>query len=87
MSKAILVIDMPDTCGKCPLCASYQENAWAFREYWCPAINHAEVEPLAKKPYDCPLRPLPEKVRVHMDDWADGYNTCLDEILGDGKQL
>ena len=86
MSKAFLVIDMPQTCGECPLCASYQENAWSFREYWCPVLKNADVDPFAKKPRDCPLLKPPEHVLIRYeeeDDWARGYNACLDEILGE----
>ena len=47
------------------------------------------------KPDWCPLNPVPEKAEVSdcdelcdTDDWydsgyADGYNACIDEILGD----
>ena len=88
MSKAILVMNMPQTCGECPLCASYQESTWSSREYWCPTLNNADVEPFVKKPKDCPLKPLPEKEYadtgiVEVDEFAAGYNSCIDEILGD----
>lgn len=89
MSKAILVIDMPESCGKCPLCASYQGHTWDFREYWCPALNHADVDPLARKPYDCPLKLLPERedyylgMNSYSEGRVDGWNDCINELLGD----
>ena len=79
MDKAILVIDMPESCIKCPVCASYQASAFSTREVWC-ATNGKDVEP-DSKPDWCPLQPVPDKVEVFMDNWAEGYNACLEDIL------
>lgn len=90
MDKAILVIDMPDKCWKCPICASYQTSAFSIREYWCTANENEDVDP-DKKPDWCPLKPVPEKYDViaaiennpNYDPSYDiGRNDCIDEILG-----
>ena len=60
MSKAILIIDMPKRCGECPICATYQEHAWAIREFWCPVVDDKDVDPY-EKPGWCPLMELKEK--------------------------
>ena len=86
MSKAILVMDMPKSCGECNIYASWQESAFSAREYWCPAMDNKDVEP-NKKPDWCPLQELPKKQTIHCTDTAhhrfakDGYNECIDEIL------
>lgn len=88
MDKAILVIDMPDKCWKCPICASYQTSAFSIREYWCTANENEDVDP-DKKPDWCPLKCVPkkrkEKYASDVGDrdcgFIDGWNACIDEIL------
>ena len=84
MDKAILVIDMPDSCIKCPVCASYQASTFSSREYWC-ATNGKDVDPNSKPDW-CPLNPAPEEQEVWFDDersdWERGYNNCVREIVG-----
>lgn len=86
MGKAILVIDMPDKCWKCPICASYQVSAFSNREYWCTANENEDVDP-DKKPDWCPLQPAPKEQEVwygdDSSDWDKGYNACLREIVGE----
>ena len=59
MSKAVLVIDMPEKCIDCTICATYAASAWSPREYWCTAHDNDDVDPY-DKPIWCPLKPLPE---------------------------
>ena len=84
--KAILVLEMPSSCGECSICASWQECAFSTREYWCPSMDNKDVEP-NKKPDWCPLKPAPEKRHSNdnlMELLADIVrNACIDEILGD----
>jgi hypothetical protein len=88
MDKAILVIDMPDKCWKCPICASYQTSAFSIREYWCTANENEDVDP-DKKPDWCPLREMPKKKLPyltssdHLIGFGEGYNACINDILGD----
>jgi hypothetical protein len=86
MSKAILVVDMPDKCWKCPICASYQASAFSNREYWCTANENKDVNP-DTKPDWCPLQPAPKEQEIwygdDSSDWDKGYNACLREIVGE----
>ena len=89
--KAILVIEMPNSCGECSICASWQECAFSTREYWCPYMDNKDVEPNTRPDW-CPLKPMPEKMQVCgkypqpdgiVPSYKIGYNACIDEILGD----
>ena len=75
--KAILVIDMPNECIKCPL--------FAFGV--CQANRHTvsfETITFGKRSNYCPLRPLPTKYGVDIDEpYALGYNACIEEITGE----
>lgn len=55
MKKAVLIIDMPNKCEECPICASWQSSAFSIRQYWCPAMENRDVEP-NNKPNWCPLK-------------------------------
>ena len=91
MSKAILIIDMPENCYECPL-----ENSKR-----CPFLWE-DVESL-DKPKDCPLRELPrlKDYDTAYEMWAkhsavlrsgnnknalyrfvDGWESCLDALEG-----
>lgn len=67
MDKAILVIDMPDSCDGCPLCYGNDISDWCLvmghfhGDVWGHTTNHT-------KPDWCPLKPAPEKVKIFMDD-------------------
>lgn len=79
--KAILVIDMPDACINCRY----------HRDGKCQIVNkvtYAQALPDEQRVFFCPLRPLPKEKVELLDDtcescWNDGYNTCLDEIMGE----
>ena len=92
MAKAILVMDMPETCKDCSCkYPSYKDDAL----YDC-AITGKTI-PInggryGEKPDWCPLRELPEKkdtIIYENDDWGtvdlktkdEGWNACLDKIL------
>lgn len=55
MKKAFLIIDIPNCCNECPICASYAESAFSPREYWCVASENKDVDPY-DKPKWCPLK-------------------------------
>lgn len=88
MSKAILVLDeMPGSCYECdfldddgdyPMCRITTEVCgYSFKTY-------------KNKMNKCPLKQLPKKhVRDYpgydgyITGWDDGWDACLDEILGE----
>ena len=71
MCKSVLVIDTPEICGNCSLL------------YYCH--QHNTIIPYDSKPDSCPLKKLPEHELVWCDDndWEQGFNACLDTILGE----
>ena len=80
MSKAVLVMNMPENCFKCKL------QNWAN----CKITNKCHVGEC--RPDWCPLRELPEKIpdlkhgyeNVEKSIIRIGWNACLDMILENG---
>ena len=85
MAKAVLVMDMPESCFGCNLCHIYYEEDRAT----CQAYETAkEVDSdTFEKPEWCPLLKLPKHRNTTGPMSAErlllnaGYNDCLDEIL------
>lgn len=87
MSKAALIMDMPDSCMGCNfLYCDAENNAES-----CQAREKARIVDLEKedKPYWCPLRPMPEKKQeevpvayTHFGAYIYGWNACIDAIGG-----
>lgn len=84
MNKAILVIDMPNSCDKCPLFGNH------YSDLCCKALNNRGINYPYPKDFKqdwCPLREIPDKKTVGfsgIDHYAycDGWNDCIEEILG-----
>lgn len=85
MSKAVLVMDMPEQiCQKCTLCYETENDD----EYLCCAVG--KLVPDGEKPDWCPLWELPERITEPIDaddvgrDYSEGamngWNACLDAI-------
>lgn len=84
MSKAILVMDMPESCRECPL---------ELSKHQC-AVNSELMKDNTIRQVWCPLREVPEKkdlskishgiLAYSSDEFyqAVGYNAAIDEILG-----
>ena len=97
MSKAVLVIDMPKSCGECPFCRGLNEckvKKYLVRDRLCTIFTVDAQIMEGGKPSWCPLRELPEKqdtIIYENDDWGtvdlktkgEGWNACLDDILGE----
>ena len=85
MSKAVLVIDMPNSCDECPLFCNY------YSDMYCECSNKAIDSPYPENFRQdwCPLREMPEKSYTgksdyyQWGDWEDGWNTCIDNILSE----
>ena len=89
MSKAFLVIDMPNNCKECRFFQEVrEEDPLGFcKDYKC-FFGCSHIGCFIERPKDCPLKPVPEKEYadtgiVEVDEFAAGYNSCIDEILGD----
>lgn len=96
MSKAILVMDMPNSCDVCDFvqiddmvgnmtCMNPISEA-----YGCDVSDY-----IGCKAHGCPLKPMPEKKEVCgrypqsdgiTPSYKIGYNACIDEILGGSEE-
>ena len=86
MSKAMLIMDMPKSCAECQFFARFDlvkncslngkpveyPNHKKSRQDWCPL-----QEVLGKACKSC----YPDD---YDEGYVDGYNACIDEILGGG---
>lgn len=85
MSKAVLVIDMPESCMGC----NFMYCDILGNTESCQAKETARTIDLEKydKPDWCPLRPVPEKKPEYLSinsekGYCDGWNACIDAIGG-----
>ena len=80
--KAILIIDMPKDCWECPL----------EHDRKCLGIVAARKVESLDRPQWCPLKLLSKREPEHFtsngeevhDVYFQGWNDCLDEIMGRG---
>lgn len=80
MSKSILVIDTPNSCSECP-CRNKDECGNQHKGFIGDYLGLKGY-----KPSWCPLRPLPKKKNTDFHPnivYANGYNACIDEIIGE----
>ena len=88
MSKAILVMDMPDSCLDCRFCREIDEGIEAY----CEIMDEPDDSSLCRmiedycqyRPSWCPLKELPEKMKYCNGTYngeVKGWNLCLEEIL------
>lgn len=93
MSKAMLIMDMPESCADCKLSICLKDIGIGR----CFATMEL-IDNFNKVQDWCPLRAVPKKVdylieyfndgQMSLDlsiGYAKGYNACIDEILGGGK--
>ena len=100
MSKAILVMDMPDSCFHCDCCHEkpYDNRYWIEGEKFC-GIEDMEVdkyydsfcskEPM--RPSWCPLKELPTKesgeMTIRSDEYSDGFADGFNSCLDEIYKL
>ncbi len=88
MSKAVLVMNMPESCFGCNFMYCDEESDTET----CQAMETArDIDLIEDRPDWCPLRELPEKKELYLsiNKWyCVGFNDCLDDILGEthGKE-
>lgn len=88
MSKAVLVMNMPESCFGCNFMYCDEESDTET----CQAMETArDIGLIEDRPDWCPLRELPEKKELYLsiNKWyCVGFNDCLDDILGEthGKE-
>lgn len=95
MDKAVLIMDMPERCTKCPLALILPQKDGLVLYLARQKNGQEEYNPKHEKswrPDWCPLLELPEKKEtVHpqecyensycTDEMKAGWNACLDRIL------
>lgn len=85
MSKAVLVMNMPECCANCP--CSFFERDNPILNLICGVTQEDAYN--VGKPDWCPLRELPEKIPESKSGYEKvttsvkriGWNECLDAIL------
>lgn len=85
MAKAVLVMNMPESCADCP--CSFFERDNPILNLICGVTQEDAYN--VGKPDWCPLRELPEKIpdlehgyeNVDKSIIRIGWNACLDMIL------
>lgn len=94
MSKSVLVIETPENCYDCPIgqdCSNILETS-----LFCLGAGKCVIDKEAATiPNWCPLKPLPEKMKVtgiyngeyfkaggKLPSYKIGWNDCIDEITG-----
>lgn len=84
MNKSILVIDMPESCAKCPLFGDH------YADMCCKGLNNRGINYPYPKDFRqdwCPLREIPEiklsNVPYEADypSYARGFYDCLYNIM------
>ena len=87
MNKSVLVINTPKYCAVCVL------RSGVLRPF-C-RVNNRDITDLSIRPDWCPLKPLPEKMKVtgiyngeyfkaggKLPSYKIGWNDCIGEITG-----
>ena len=82
MAKAMLIMDMPSSCDVCDFVDE--------RYHYCdvPWFGKDVSDYVECRHEDCPLREVPQKETSLLrndeydDGFVQGYNSCIDEILG-----
>lgn len=93
MAKAVLVMDMPESCFGCYLChIDYEKDRTTCQAYETAKEVNSNI---FEKPEWCPLRELPkrkEELPVEKYEFGglgkaftSGWNTCLDEFLKESR--
>lgn len=96
MAKAILIMDMPESCDMCDFVDDEQPPRYGEKTLYCgvPGIGEDVTDYIECRPESCPLRELPEKnpnnpelkpgvyyTEKGYEVFKSGWNACLDEIL------
>ena len=91
MPKAVLVMDMPESCKKCVFCRGLNAcklNKYLVGDRICTIYTVDKQIMEGGKPDWCPLRELPEKMPELKAGYEDistsirrvGWNACLDAL-------
>lgn len=93
MPKAVLVMDMPESCSMCKFLYEFQgiKKCQLMNVFNNGASRLSQNTFTEKRHEKCPLRELPEKIpelesgyeNIDRTLHREGWNDCLDRILGE----
>lgn len=93
MAKAILVMDMPESCSMCKFLYEFQGiKKCQLMNVLNNGASKLSQNTFTKKRHEkCPFGELPERKKLTYADWGtenkvNGWNACLDEILKERKE-
>lgn len=94
MSKAILIMDMPENCSKCQFLYEFNriKKCQLMNVLYNGASKVLQSRFAIERHPKCPLKPLPEKKKlgkfasVREDMKVIGWNACIDAIEGSDKE-
>ena len=84
MSKAVLVIDMPESCDECDFIDEM------FHYCTIPWFGKDVSDYVICRHEECPFKEMPERIAIHPDDneylegGKNGWNLCINQIMGKG---
>lgn len=97
--KGYLLIDIPKNCNECQLCVYDNFYSWKcygvkknkYKHDKYEEKKYAEIDGNLvvnnNQPDWCPIKVVPSFVDSYIypedKEWAEGYNDCLKDILGD----
>lgn len=84
-TKAILVIDLPKSCYKCPMMFDDGNGIWCGVERDKDGDMHMRVHYYCDengRPSWCPLRPMPQKKEI-AEQIVEQINAKIGEIIGE----
>lgn len=84
--KAVIVVDMPESCCNCKFYRFVHQDDWDRTETICTILGKMHDNGIDSKPSWCPLKPLPERDKGMYALYSMGWNACLDEILGEDNE-
>ena len=98
MAKALLIMDMPESCVRDTGDSAYKVCCpLVWNRYYCSQFSPKglsitgreweEIFETGKRPDWCPLKPMPEKNNLGTTSYRwrwfkQGWNACIDKILG-----
>lgn len=90
MSKAVLVLDMPESCDMCDLIEMVNGKMYCGVK----GCGQCAEDYIVCRPDWCPLREIPQKIGIEealkmeragcIADVINSYNACIDEIMKGG---
>ena len=91
MAKAVLVMDMPESCSECKFMYEFQGiKKCQLMNVLNNGASKLSQSTFTQKRHDrCPLRELPEKKERRIGEHGErmfraGFNACLNEIMRQG---